>query len=175
MELGVEAVVPLSAKFNRGLDELRTEVLSAITSSEKVSHPFTWMTQSLKDRLLPLQDKQFLSPKFSTAHALRMLSRNISPNGNESQFKSIRKSISNLGFNVNILEATLRYEWIDKIVRSIQPKIEQPIQKISRSEKWDYLLTHQWIGPFIFVGILYLFSNPFLHGQPFPWIGFSLE
>ncbi|MDP6340282.1 MAG: ferrous iron transport protein B [Candidatus Marinimicrobia bacterium] len=177
MELGVEAVVPLSAKFNRGLDELRTEVLSAITSSEKVSHPFTWMTQSLKDRLLPLQDKQFLSPKFSTAHALRMLSRNISPNGNESQFKSIRKSISNLGFNVNILEATLRYEWIDKIVRSIQPKIEQPIQKISRSEKWDYLLTHQWIGPFIFVGILYfIFQSIFTWATiPMDWIQLGIN
>ena len=171
-ELGAEAVIPISAKLNRGLDNLKGAIESAISSQDKANHPSTWIDQSMKDRLAPLQNKQFLSPKFSTAQALRMLSRSISSNGNASQIKSIRKSISELGFNANTLEATLRYEWIDKIVRSIQAKIDQPIQKVSRSEKWDNILTHRWIGPAIFIGILYfIFQSIFTWATiPMDWI-----
>jgi len=176
-QLGVEAVIPLSAKLNQGLDTLKAAIEEA-TASKKQSYPNSnWMIPSVENRLKPLMEDHYLSSKFSAAHALRLLSGKASLNGEMAKIETIRKSISELGYNANTIEATLRYKWIDNIVSSIQPKIKPPIHKISRSERWDHILTHRWVGPAIFVTILYfIFQSIFTWATiPMDWIQAGID
>ena len=177
IQLSVAAVVPLSAKLNQGLDDLKESIVAVINSRKKTNHQSNWISQPVQNELKPIIDQQFISSKFGVAHALRLVSRNINHNGKSVQVDSIRNSISNLGFNPQILEATLRYRWIDKIVKSVQSKAKTPIRKISRSEKWDRILTHRWFGPIIFVTVLYfIFQSIFTWATvPMDWIQTGID
>ena len=177
IQLSVAAVVPLSAKLNQGLDDLKESIVAVINSGKKTNHQSNWISQPVQNELKPIIDQQFISSKFGVAHALRLVSRNINHNGKPVQVDSIRNSISNLGFNPQTLEATLRYRWIDKIVKSVQSKAKTPIRKISRSEKWDRILTHRWFGPIIFVTVLYfIFQSIFTWATvPMDWIQTGID
>ena len=177
IQLSVAAVVPLSAKLNQGLDDLKESIVAVINSGKKTNHQSNWISQPVQNELKPFIDQQFISSKFGVAHALRLVSRNINHNGKPVQVDSIRNSISNLGFNLQTLEATLRYRWIDKIVKSVQSKAKTPIRKISRSEKWDRILTHRWFGPIIFVTVLYfIFQSIFTWATvPMDWIQTGID
>ena len=177
IQLSVAAVVPLSAKLNQGLDDLKESIVAVINSRKKTNHQSNWISQPVQNELKPFIDQQFISSKFGVAHALRLVSRNINHNGKPVQVDSIRNSISNLGFNPQTLEATLRYRWIDKIVKSVQSKAKTPIRKISRSEKWDRILTHRWFGPIIFVTVLYfIFQSIFTWATvPMDWIQTGID
>ena len=177
IQLSVAAVVPLSAKLNQGLDDLKESIVAVINSGKKTNHQSNWISKPVQNELKPFIDQQFISSKFGVAHALRLVSRNINHNGKPVQVDSIRNSISNLGFNPQILEATLRYRWIDKIVKSVQSKAKTPIRKISRSEKWDRILTHRWFGPIIFVTVLYfIFQSIFTWATvPMDWIQTGID
>ena len=177
IQLSVAAVVPLSAKLNQGLDDLKESIVAVINSGKKTNHQSNWISQPVQNELKPFIDQQFISSKFGVAHALRLVSRNINHNGKSVQVDSIRSSISNLGFNPQTLEATLRYRWIDKIVKSVQSKAKTPIRKISRSEKWDRILTHRWFGPIIFVTVLYfIFQSIFTWATvPMDWIQTGID
>ena len=171
-QLNVAAVVSLSAKLNQGLDDLKETIVTVINSEEKTNHQSNWISISVQNELKPFIDQQFVSSKFGVAHALRLVSRNINHNENAVQVDSIRNSISNLGFNPQTLEATLRYRWIDEIVKSVQSRAKTSIRKISRSEQWDKILTHRWFGPIIFVTVLYfIFQSIFTWATiPMDWI-----
>jgi ferrous iron transport protein B len=177
IQLSVAAVVPLSAKLNQGLDDLKESIVAVINSGKKTNHQSNWISKPVQNELKPFIDQQFISSKFGVAHALRLVSRNINHNGKPVQVDSIRNSISNLGFNPQTLEATLRYRWIDKIVKSVQSKAKTPIRKISRSEKWDRILTHRWFGPIIFVTVLYfIFQSIFTWATvPMDWIQTGID
>jgi ferrous iron transport protein B len=177
IQLSVAAVVPLSAKLNQGLDDLKESIVAVINSGKKTNHQSNWISQPVQNELKPFIDQQFISSKFGVAHALRLVSRNINHNGKPVQVDSIRNSISNLGFNPQTLEATLRYRWIDKIVKSVQSKAKTSIRKISRSEKWDRILTHRWFGPIIFVTVLYfIFQSIFTWATvPMDWIQTGID
>jgi ferrous iron transport protein B len=71
-----------------------------------------------------------------------------------------------IGFPHETLEPTLRYHWLDQVV----PKAEIPIEKKSRSEKTDEILTHPWGGPLIFVGLL-----TFIFQAIFSWAGIPMN
>ena len=176
-QLSVAAVVSLSAKLNQGLDDLKEAIVTVINSEEKTNHQSNWISIPVQNELKPLIDQQFLSSKFGMAHALRLVSRNVNHNGNVAQVDSIRNSISNLGFNPQTLEATLRYRWIDEIIKSVQSRAKTSIRKISRSEQWDKILTHRWFGPIIFVTILYfIFQSIFTWATiPMDWIQTGID
>ena len=176
-ELSVAAVVSLSAKLNQGLDDLKEAIITVINSGKKTNHQSNWISIPVQNELKPLIDQQFLSSKFGMAHALRLVSRNVNHNGNVAQVDSIRNSISNLGFNPQTLEATLRYRWIDKIIKSVQSRAKTSIRKISRSEQWDKILTHRWFGPIIFVTVLYfIFQSIFTWATiPMDWIQTGID
>ena len=176
-QLSVAAVVSLSAKLNQGLDDLKEAIVTVINSEEKTNHQSNWISLSVQNELKPFIDQQFVSSKFGVAHALRLVSRNINHNGNAAQVDSIRNSISNLGFNPQTLEATLRYRWIDEIVKSVQSRAKTSIRKISRSEQWDKILTHRWFGPIIFVTVLYfIFQSIFTWATiPMDWIQTGID
>ena len=176
-QLSVAAVVSLSAKLNQGLDDLKEAIITVINSGKKTNHQSNWISIPVQNELKPLIDQQFLSSKFGMAHALRLVSRNINHNGNVAQVDSIRNSISNLGFNPQTLEATLRYRWIDEIIKSVQSRAKSSIRKISRSEQWDKILTHRWFGPIIFVTVLYfIFQSIFTWATiPMDWIQIGID
>ena len=176
-QLSVAAVVSLSAKLNQGLDDLKEAIITVINSGKKTNHQSNWISIPVQNELKPLIDQQFLSSKFGMAHALRLVSRNINYNGNLAQVDSIRNSISNLGFNTQTLEATLRYRWIDEIIKSVQSRAKTSIWKISRSEQWDRILTHRWFGPIIFVTVLYfIFQSIFTWATiPMDWIQTGID
>ena len=176
-QLSVAAVVSLSAKLNQGLDDLKEAIITVINSGKKTNHQSNWISIPVQNELKPLIDQQFVSSKFGMAHALRLVSRNINHNGNVAQVDSIRNSISNLGFNPQTLEATLRYRWIDEIIKSVQSRAKTSIRKISRSEQWDKILTHRWFGPIIFVTVLYfIFQSIFTWATiPMDWIQTGID
>ncbi len=176
-QLSVAAVVSLSAKLNQGLDDLKEAIITVINSGKKTNHQSNWISIPVQNELKPLIDQQFVSSKFGMAHALRLVSRNINHNGNVAQVDSIRNSISNLGFNPQTLEATLRYRWIDEIIKSVQSRAKTSIRKVSRSEQWDKILTHRWFGPIIFVTVLYfIFQSIFTWATiPMDWIQTGID
>ncbi len=71
----------------------------------------------------------------------------------------------------------MRYKWIDGILPFVQPKIRTKIQKETRSERWDKILTHPWMGPAIFMAILYfIFQSIFTWAStPMDWIQAGID
>ena len=176
-ELGVSAVVPISAKMNWGLDALKSAIQKSLVNLAQTNHQSQWINQDISHQIKLLIEPHFSSSKFAAAHALRRISRNESLNGENSNIEAIRNSILELGYNTNTLEATLRYKWIDGILPFVQPKIRTKIQKETRSERWDKILTHPWMGPAIFMAILYfIFQSIFTWASiPMDWIQAGID
>ena len=176
-ELGVSAVVPISAKMNWGLDALKSAIQKSLVYLAQTNHQSQWINQDISDQIKLLIEPDFSSSKFAAAHALRRISRNESLNGDDSHIEAIRNSILELGYNTDTLEATLRYKWIDGILPFVQPKIRTKIQKETPSERWDKILTHPWMGPAIFMAILYfIFQSIFTWAStPMDWIQAGID
>ena len=176
-ELGVSAVVPISAKMNWGLDALKSAIQKLLVNVAQTNHQSQWINQDISHQIKLLIEPHFSSSKFAAAHALRRISRNESLNGENSNIEAIRNSILELGYNTDTLEATLRYKWIDGILPFVQPKIRTKIQKETRSERWDKILTHPWMGPAIFMAILYfIFQSIFTWASiPMDWIQAGID
>ncbi len=176
-ELGVSAVVPISAKMNWGLDALKSAIQQSLVNLAQTNHQSQWINQDISHQIKLLIEPHFSSSKFAAAHALRRISRNESLNGENSNIEAIRNSILELGYNTDTLEATLRYKWIDGILPFVQPKIRTKIQKETRSERWDKILTHPWMGPAIFMAILYfIFQSIFTWASiPMDWIQAGID
>ena len=176
-ELGVSAVVPISAKMNWGLDALKSAIQKSLVNVAQTNHQSQWINQDISHQIKLLIEPHFSSSKFAAAHALRRISRNESLNGDNSHIEAIRNSILELGYNTDTLEATLRYKWIDGILPFVQPKIRTKIQKETRSERWDKILTHPWMGPAIFMAILYfIFQSIFTWASiPMDWIQAGID
>ncbi len=176
-ELGVSAVVPISAKMNWGLDALKSAIQKSLVNLAQTNHQSQWINQDISHQIKLLIEPHFSSSKFAAAHALRRISRNESLNGENSNIEAIRNSILELGYNTDTLEATLRYKWIDGILPFVQPKIRTKIQKETRSERWDKILTPPWMGPAIFMAILYfIFQSIFTWASiPMDWIQAGID
>ncbi len=176
-ELGVSAVVPISAKMNWGFDALKSAIQKSLVNVAQTNHQSQWINQDISHQIKLLIEPHFSSSKFAAAHALRRISRNESLNGENSHIEAIRNSILELGYNTDTLEATLRYKWIDGILPFVQPKIRTKIQKETRSERWDKILTHPWMGPAIFMAILYfIFQSIFTWASiPMDWIQAGID
>jgi len=176
-ELGVSAVVPISAKMNWGLDVLKSAIQKSLVNLAQTKHQSQWINRDLSHQIKLLIEPHFSSTKFAVAHALRCISRNESLNGEDTHIEAIRNSILELGYNTDTLEATLRYKWIDGILPFVQPKIRTKIQKETRSERWDKILTHRWMGPAIFMVILYfIFQSIFTWAStPMDWIQAGID
>lgn len=73
--------------------------------------------------------------------------------------KSVELSHSIINKEMSILlptlESDLRYGWIDELLLKCQFKKIKIIEKKTKSEKIDKVLTHSFFGPLIFIGILY--------------------
>ena len=64
--------------------------------------------------------------------------------------------IDKLGMNHQILEATIRYDMLDRALKEDNIITREDVEYVSRSEKADRVLTHAWMGPVIFITLLYV-------------------
>ena len=176
-KLGVNAVVPISAKKNQGFDELKSTIETVLVSPKITHYSLSWINSELVDHLIPLIETQFDSKDFAIAQSLRMVSHAKNVNGDSSRIKSIQQVISNLGYQPQTVEAILRYRWIDDIVSTVLKRSTPEIKNKTVSEKWDQILTHRWFGPVIFIAILYfIFQSIFTWATvPMDWIQVGVD
>ena len=170
LSLGVQAVIPVSARFNEGIDTLKNEIESACGISEIEQRLFT-VPSPVQSALLPLQDWFKENYKISNSLSLSLAIRLASVDkvhGFDLPEKSIisqaKQDLNIIGFPSDTLEPVLRYHWLDQAV----PKAEIPIDKKSKSEKADEILTHLWIGPIIFLGVLTIIFQAIFSGASYP-------
>lgn len=190
-KLGTRAIVPLSAKEGWGINELKTAIVSGFKGENKSKDFPLILDGGVESALNPLVDflRQNLGYKkrLALAQALRLATRKSALEA----YSRIKKSwtepvhlfnslteirnqaveaIENKGISHRILEATLRYQFIDGILEEINGRQDFRLNHRSRSEKADRILTHRIVGPLIFVSILY-----FIFQAIFTWAALPMD
>ncbi len=192
---GLSSAVPMSALEGWGIEELKSAIEQAITSPaprkrKKLfeEHP------EIHELLRPLSDyllNQFnYSPRVARVQALRLITRQSAvdlyrpPHAGDHSFSDevVREieelrnqaveKIKQSGLNHRTIEATIRYSWLDKLLKqSAQEEVLQLKEK-TRSEKIDTVLTHSVLGPLIFIALLvFIFQAIFTWSSyPMDWI-----
>jgi ferrous iron transport protein B len=137
-----------------------------------------------------LYKKLGYTPRFAAAQALRLITRKStlefynraiqeerkidSKTVNELEdFRIIAiKEIEKEELKPSSLEAILRYQWLDANLAQDRSDHINQIRKINTSEKIDQIFTHKWLGPGIFMGLLYfIFQSIFNFASiPMEWI-----
>ncbi len=169
--LGAVDVVPLSAINNEGIDKLQKKIENYETANiESVS------TLQLDDHLVKALNpiRSFLSTHFSVSSSIinslsiRLLTRDsfaecFKSGGhlNDSQLFKLKEIVSNVrqaltqnNYDYTSIESIARYSWLDSQFDSAS-LIQKKIEDKSISEKVDAILTHSFMGPVIFLTLLY--------------------
>jgi len=181
--LGVQAVVPMSALEKWGINELQSELSNIILKDKNKSSSHIQMEIPEEIRKIINPISKFLHNKCEhnnyiiNVQALRLITRKSafdlyceSENLNDTEIKSLislrdnaAHKIEKLGLNYRILEATLRFEMLDNSLKEIMLINQNDIKNQSRSEGIDKILTHKWVGPLIFLTLLYgIFQSIFI-------------
>ena len=171
-DLGVFSVIPVSARLKEGVNDLKKSISQAIRRKSETPPNFP-IPAPVQNAILPLQNwyedtfqfSEFLSRSFAIRSAT-VGSTNGIGSPDSPLMDACKMDLKMIGFPHETLEPTLRYHWLDQVV----PKAEIPIEKKSRSEKTDEILTHPWGGPLIFVGLL-----TFIFHAIFSWAGIPMN
>ena len=171
-DLGVFSVIPVSARSKEGMNDLKRSISQAIRRKSETP-PIFPIPEPVQNAILPLQNwyrdtfqfSEYLSRSFAIRSAT-VGSTNGIGSPDSPLMDACKMDLKMIGFPHETLEPTLRYHWLDQVV----PKAEIPIEKKSRSEKTDEILTHPWGGPLIFVGLL-----TFIFHAIFSWAGIPMN
>ena len=171
-DLGVFSVIPVSARLKEGMNDLKRSISQAIRRKSETP-PIFPIPEPVQNAILPLQNwyrdtfqfSEYLSRSFAIRSAT-VGSTNGIGSPDSPLMDACKMDLKTIGFPHETLEPTLRYHWLDQVV----PKAEIPIEKKSRSEKIDEILTHPWGGPLIFVGLL-----TFIFQAIFSWAGIPMN
>ena len=171
-DLGVFSVIPVSARLKEGMNDLKRSISQAIRRKSETP-PIFPIPEPVQNAILPLQNwyrdtfqfSEYLSRSFAIRSAT-VGSTNGIGSPDSPLMDACKMDLKMIGFPHETLEPTLRYHWLDQVV----PKAEIPIEKKSRSEKTDEILTHPWGGPLIFVGLL-----TFIFQAIFSWAGIPMN
>ena len=171
-DLGVFSVIPVSARSKEGMNDLKRSISQAIRRKSETP-PIFPIPDPVQNAILPLQNwyrdtfqfSEYLSRSFAIRSAT-VGSTNGIGSPDSPLMDACKMDLKMIGFPHETLEPTLRYHWLDQVV----PKAEIPIEKKSRSEKTDEILTHPWGGPLIFVGLL-----TFIFHAIFSWAGIPMN
>ena len=171
-DLGVFSVIPVSARLKEGMNDLKRSISQAIRRKSETPPNFP-IPAPVQNAILPLQNwyedtfqfSEFLSRSFAIRSAT-VGSTNGIGSPDSPLMDACKMDLKMIGFPHETLEPTLRYHWLDQVV----PKAEIPIEKKSRSEKIDEILTHPWGGPLIFVALL-----TFIFQAIFSWAGIPMN
>lgn len=194
-KLGLAAVVTMSALEGWGIDELKDAIQTAITSRKPRKSKMLFSSHlevhELLNALVEFLQQQFnYTPRIARVQALRLITRQSAvdlyrpPHSGEhyfdteivSEIEKLREEavqeIEKVGLNHRTLEATIRYTWLDNLLKQSEKKKIEGIIKISRSEKLDKILTHRFFGPIIFISLLvFIFQSIFTwSAYPMDWI-----
>ncbi len=194
--LGAADVVPISAIDNQGIDTLKNSISTNLNFPAKPNDadiPFE-ITGILRSAIRPLfqyfTEKMKYTPRFAWAQALRITGRKNALKLLETATKhsgssngELIKELTQIHFNVlkslngdtpdlSTLEPQLRYRWLDGILMKKDEVQTKSLSRKSRSENVDRILTHKFMGPFIFIGLLYLiFQSVFSWAvYPMDWV-----
>ncbi|MEE8341263.1 MAG: ferrous iron transport protein B [Candidatus Neomarinimicrobiota bacterium] len=200
-KFGLAEVVPMSALEGWGINELKSAIQSAVYNSSPQKNRMLFSSQlEVSTQLAPLTEylqEQFeYAPYLAQAQALRLITRQSAidlyrpPHSGEHRFdekivseiERLRleavQAIDKTGANHRTLEATIRYTWLDNLLKESENRKIESLTKISRSEKLDRILTHRIFGPVIFISLLvFIFQSIFTWSTyPMDWIdaGFGL-
>ena len=155
-DLGIFSVIPVSARLNEGIDDLKRAITQVMNYNDVTPTVFP-IPEPIQNAISPLQnwyqDTSKFSENLSRSFAIRTATigttQGIEP-PDPQLINACKMDLKMIGFPYETLEPTLRYHWLDQVV----PPSEIPIEKKSKSEKTDEILTHAWGGPLIFVGLL---------------------
>ena len=189
------AIVPMSALKKSGLNKLQEQVRASILTKPVNNDIFPLeVTKTLETILMPitslLYTKLGYTPRLAAAQALRLITRNSTlelynnaiQEGQKINSKTVNelehlrtvaiKEIEKAELKPNSLEAMLRYQWLDANLAQDRSDHTNQIRKINANEKIDQILTHRWLGPGIFIGLLYfIFQSIFNFASiPMDWI-----
>ena len=193
--LGAVAVVPMSALKKNGLNKLKEQVQANILTKPENNDMFPLeVTKPLETILMPITSLLFTklgyTPRFAAAQALRLITRKSTlelynraiqeeqkiDSKTLNELEDLRtvaiKEIEKEKLKPSSLEAMLRYKWLDANLAQDRSDQTDKIRKIHASEKIDQILTHRWLGPGIFIGLLYfIFQSIFNFASiPMDWI-----
>ncbi len=194
-KFGLSAVVPMSALGGWGINDLKNAVQSTITSRKTRKNRMLFSSHlEIHELLNPLVEylkQQFdYTLRLARAQALRLITRQSAidlyrpPHSGGhyfdtkivSEIERLRgaavQAIEKAGMNHRTLEATLRYNWLDNLLKQSESKKIEGLIKISRNEKLDKILTHRIFGPIIFISLLvFIFQSIFTWSSyPMDWI-----
>ncbi len=194
-KFGLSAVVPMSALEGWGIDGLKNAIQTAITTRKPRKSRMLFSSHleihELLNPLVKFLQQQFdYTPRLARVQALRLITRQSAvdlyrpPHSGEhyfdteivSEIERLRgkavQAIEKTGLNHRTLEATIRYTWLDNLLKQSENKKIEGLIKISRSEKLDKILTHRIFGPIIFISLLvFIFQSIFTWSTyPMDWI-----
>ena len=189
------AIVPVSALKKSGLNKLKKQVRASILTKPVNNDIFPLeVNKTLETILMPitslLYTKLGYTPRLAAAQALRLITRNSTlelynraiQEGQKINSKTVNeledlrtvaiKEIEKAELKPSSLEAILRYQWLDANLAQDRSDHTNQIRKINANEKIDQILTHRWLGPGIFIGVLYfIFQSIFNFASiPMGWI-----
>ena len=190
--LGAAAVVPMSAREKWGIKELQ-QALTVIIQN-KYTADKCGLKMKIPDSVIECIDpvSEILSQQhrynehLAKTQALRVITRKSAlelyrdnSNLNAGDMETLMSArddailrIEEIGMNHRILEATIRYDMLDRALSESSIVIKDEIRDKSRSENADKILTHKWLGPLIFITLLYgIFQSIFTWATvPMEWI-----
>ena len=189
------AIVPVSALKKSGLNKLQEQVRASILTKPVNNDIFPLeVTKTLETILMPITSLLYTelgyNPRLAAAQALRLITRNSTlelynkaiQEGQKINSKTVNelehlrtvaiKEIEKAELKPSSLEAMLRYQWLDANLAQSRSDHTNQIRKINANEKIDQILTHRWLGPGIFIGLLYfIFQSIFNFASiPMDWI-----
>ena len=187
---GVEAVIPMSARENWGFSELKKSIIAIENINDNKNPIKLNIPKIINEKILPIVDFLHTSCSYNKnqviGQTLRIITKestidifcdaNILNQEEGSKLKELRNQvvmeIEKHGMDHEILEATLRYDMLDRLLSESNIIINDEVKKKSHSEKIDRVLTHDWLGPIIFVSLLYIiFQSIFTFATiPMDWI-----
>ncbi|MFL3044330.1 MAG: ferrous iron transport protein B [Candidatus Neomarinimicrobiota bacterium] len=193
--LGAEAVVPMSALKKSGINKIKDQIRASIFTQTVNNDIFPLeVTKPLETILTPITSLLFTklgyTPRFAAAQALRLITSKsnleLYNRAIQEKQKIDSKTLNELKdlqtvaiqeiekekLKPSSLEAMLRYKWLDENLVQDRSDQASKIRKIHSSEKIDQILTHRWLGPGIFIGLLYfIFQSIFNFSTiPMDWI-----
>ncbi|RMH63310.1 MAG: ferrous iron transport protein B [Calditrichaeota bacterium] len=180
-------VVPLVAKKEKGIDDLKRAITvlagqPALNHSHHIDVPEAF-TQSLKPLCDYLTEHTDYTQSYCRSLTLRLVSsddalkyyaRDWQQRVDVQQVKQhvhhIRKELEEKEINWHMAEARLRYQWIDRILKSCVSRTGE--LKAGIGAHLDKILTHPVAGPVIFVTIFAgIFQTIFAFAEiPMGWI-----
>ncbi len=182
--MGVYKIIPFSAAKKTGMKSFKEAILS-LNNYKNIEHHCMSLSSQYKKLVKPLTEK-IKNIYNATNTVSEQLSFSLLCNRKQLECLNLNKTdlteivsiktriLDNIDKSMKIhlktMESDLRYAYIDDFLTSSEYKGIEDVSKISTSEKIDQLLTHKWLGPIIYVGLLY-----FIFQSIFTWATIPMD